>query len=247
MKNKRSKNKETFPSEVEEHFEQMVNTIKILQLSGLVKEYISPKKTSSFDTSKQQYQYQICWENDAPGVNEKNFLSLQAYCIVASQRSYQIVLFDNSLVRCAMSFDSEGFLISQNFAYLPCPIECFTNEDMNIDNIIDSIEVGLLYTDTLLMRTTVRFDYDSTNDNEDHPANHVHLQSPGTRILTDGPICFNKFIKHIIEVFYPFSYFLKKSILKKEQYETLERLGYIEVKRESSSVKKYQLSSKYIL
>ena len=236
-----------FPNEVEEHFEQMVNTIKILELSGLVKLYIPPKKTSSFDNSNQQYKYQICWENDAPGVNEKNFLSLQAYSIVASQRSFQIVLFDNSIVRCAMSFDSEGFLISQNFAYLPCPIECFSNEDIEIDEIIDSIEVGLLYTDTLLMRTTVRFDYDSTNDNEDHPANHVHLQSPGTRVLTNGPMCFNKFIKHIIEVFYPASYFLKKSILKKEQYELLKRLEFIEVKKESSSVKKYQLSSKYLL
>lgn len=236
-----------FPNEVEEHFEQMVNTIKILQLSGLVKEYILPEKTYSFDSSKQEYQYQICWKNDAPGVNEKNFLSLQAYSIVASQRSYQIVLFDNSLVRCAMSFDSEGFLISQNFSYIPCPIGCFSNEDMNVDDICDSIGVGLLDTNTLLMRTTVRFDYDSTNDNSNHPANHVHLQSPGTRILTNGPICFNKFIKHIIEVFYPASYFLKKSILNKEQYESLERLGFIEVKRESSYVKQYQQSSKYTL
>ena len=97
-----------FPNEVEEHFEQMVNTIKILELSGLVKLYIPPEKTSSFDNSKQQYKYEICWKNDAPGVNEKNFLSLQAYSIVASRRSFQIVLFDNSLVRCAMSFDSEG-------------------------------------------------------------------------------------------------------------------------------------------
>lgn len=225
----------------------MVNTIKILQLSGLVKEYIPPEKTYSFDNSKQQYQYQICWKNDAPGVNEKNFLSLQAYSKVASRRSYQIVLFDNSLVRCAMSFDGEGFLISQNFAYLPCPIKCFSNDIMSIDDIVDSIEGGRLLTDTLLMRTTVRFDYDSANDNESHPANHVHLQSPGTRILTNGPICFNKFIRHIIEVFYPASYFLKKSILNKEQYESLKSLEFIEVKKESSPVKKYTLSSMYKL
>ena len=41
-----------------------------------------------------------------------------------------------------MSFDSEGVLISQNFAYLPCPIECFSNEDMEIDEIIENTTKG---------------------------------------------------------------------------------------------------------
>lgn len=244
MKSKSTK--KTYPKEIIRHYEQMVNTIKMLQIIGLAKEYIRPNDAPEYN-EEGEYIYKISWKNNVGGVNEKIFSSLDAYCKIVSKRSYQIVLFDNSIVRCAMCFDSEGILKSQNFAYVPCPIDCFSDENISIDDIVEMINVGLLESNKLLMRTTVRFDYDSSNDSEEHPANHVHLQSPGTRISTNGSICFNRFIKHIIEVFYPKSYFYKKGILTKNQYEALETLEFIDIKKEDLPVKKYSSSSIYHL
>lgn len=243
----KKKNEISYPKELNNHFEQMVNTIKMLQSSGMVKEFILPEKKRIIEQirGKREEYYQITWKNDASSVNEKNFLSIEAYNIVVSRRSYQMVLFDNSVIRCSMIFDNEGMLLSQNFSYIPCPLNCFLEKEIGIDEVSDSIDVGLLEADKLLMRTTVRFDYDSSNDTTEHPANHVHMQSPGTRMLTNGPICFNKFIKHIIENFYPNSYYVKKNILEQDHYGQIDELDFIKIKKATSKIQCYNMDAEY--
>lgn len=250
-------NRKDYPTEVNSHYYQMYNTIRLLQASNLVKEYIDPEiKTITKEKNKKQItEYQITWKFDAQGINEKNFLSIKAYQKVSEAKSYQLVLFDNSIIRCSMKFNKDGELISQNFSYIPCPLNCnsINKEDekkevddeevieISIDDVADSLAVGILEVDRILMRTAVRFDYDANNDTEEHPANHVHLQSPGTRIMTNGPICFNKFIKHILEGFYPQSYFTKKKILSKEQYEVLSNIDFIKKIKTSCPQIKYSI------
>lgn len=238
-----------YPKELNSHFEQMVNTIKMLQNSGLVKEFILPVKKRVLDKIKGTEYYQITWEYNASSVNEKNFLSVEAYKILVSNRSYQMVLFDNSIIRCSLTFDKEGRLLSQNFSYIPCPINCFFDREISIDDISDMINEGymILETNDLLMRTTVRFDYDSSKDTKEHPANHVHMQCPGTRMLTNGPICFNKFIKRIIENFYPISYYVKKDILEKDDYGQIDKLDFIKIKKVTSTIQCYNLNAEYKL
>lgn len=238
-----------YPKELNSHFEQMVNTIKMLQNSGLVKEFILPVKKRVLDKIERKEYYQIKWEYDASSVNEKNFLSVEAYKILVNNRSYQMVLFDNSIIRCSLTFDKEGRLLSQNFSYIPCPINCFFDREISIDDISDMINEGyiILETNDLLMRTTVRFDYDSSMDTKEHPANHVHMQCPGTRMLTNGPICFNKFIKHIIENFYPISYYVKKDILEKDNYGQIDELDFIKIKKATSTIQCYNLNAEYKL
>ena len=238
-----------YPNELNIHFEQMVNTIKMLQNSGLVKEFILPVKKRVLDKIKGIEDYQITWGHNASAVNEKNFLSVEAYKILVDKRSYQMVLFDNSIIRCSLVFDKEGRLLSQNFSYIPCPINCFYDREISIDDISDMIneDAMILETNDLLMRTTVRFDYDSTKDTKEHPANHVHMQSPGTRMLTNGPICFNKFIKHIIENFYPISYYVKKNILEKDDYGQIDDIEFIKIKCITSSKRDYKLDTEYKL
>lgn len=97
----KKKNEISYPKELNNHFEQMVNTIKMLQSSGMVKEFILPEKKRILEQirgERKEY-YQITWKNDASSVNEKNFLSIEAYNIVVSRRSYQMILFDNSVIR----------------------------------------------------------------------------------------------------------------------------------------------------
>lgn len=53
------------------------------------------------------------------------------------------------------------------------------------------------------MRSPIRIDFDSENDKEGHPAVHLHTQHHNSRMKVNKPICFNRFMRFIIENYYP--------------------------------------------
>lgn len=237
------------PKMVELHYQQMVNTMELLRISKFATLTIPPTlKTSGVKDSS------IYWSNarSNEGVNASNFSFIQAYEKVLSNRSFQVLLFDNSILRCSLNF-SDDILISQNFSWIPCPLNCFFDysfEDMislEPELISERITDKSYSKESILLRSTIRFDYDSENDTIDHPSAHIHLQNPETRIYIQEPICFNSFVKHIIKTYYPESYYVKKNLIPKKVYDdiNLKELSGLSFKTIKNSKKQSLKENRY--
>lgn len=212
--------KYTVPKMVQEHYNQMKNTMDLLENIKFATLVIPP-----ILISKNNKRHSISWENQVyqEGVNAKNFSLIDSYQKVLLNRSFQILLFDNSIIRCSLEFEDD-ILITQNFSWIPCPLSIESYDlslELEPELISEEIVEQKISKDRILMRTPIRFDYDSTNDESNHPGSHVHLQNSETRINTSSPICFNTFLKHIIEIYYPKTYYVKKNIVSEELYEYL--------------------------
>ncbi len=211
------------PKKVKLHYDQMKNTIDLLEGSGFAKEKIYPVIDIESDTDPKKTRYNICWSKKVSGVNEGNFLSINSYEKIIEAKSFQMLLFDNSVIRCSLIFDGREKLLKQNFSYVPCPLNRLYEEYEveALTQLLDEISVGIYEKDKLLMRTAIRLDFDLEKDTELHPASHMHLQNSSTRLSVSGPICFNSFIKHIIETYYPQAYYIKNKILSESLYESI--------------------------
>lgn len=204
-----------------EHYNQMVNTMELLDNAKFSTLTIPPQLES-----QNEKKYTITWGNQVfnEGINAKNFSLIDSFQKALLNRSFQILLFDNSIIRCSLNFEDD-ILITQNFSWIPCPINIDSYElslELEPDLITEEIMESNFLKERILMRSPVRFDYDFYNDKPDHPSSHFHVQNAETRINTNKPICFNTFMKHIIETYYPESYYVKKNIVPDEVYENLK-------------------------
>ena len=66
------------PKKVKLHYDQMKNTIDLLEGSGFAKEKIYPVIDIESDTDPKKTRYNICWSKKVSGVNEGNFLSINS-------------------------------------------------------------------------------------------------------------------------------------------------------------------------
>lgn len=157
---------------------------------------------------------QITWHNHIPGrVNSnKSFGKLAQYHHILETNSYHCVLFDGSLIRVNFEFEND-LLLKQNLLWWPSPYE-YDADRLKARPLIDCLEE--LYSDpnwyqNIKMRSPIRIDFDSTNNQYEHPHSHLHIQNGDTRIDTKEPICFNRFISFIFRNFYPsFKLFLSQ-------------------------------------
>lgn len=205
---------------VQEHYNQMKNTIELLENAKFATLIIPPKLIT-----KNKKKSTISWDNQIirEGINAKVFSSTTSYQTVLLNRSFQILLFDNSIIRCSLEFEDD-ILITQNFSWIPCPLSIdsyHTSIELEPELISEEIVEEKYPKDRLMMRSPVRFDYDSQNNTPEHPGSHIHFQNSETRINTGQPVCFNTFVKHIIETYYPESYYVKKNIVPEEVYRKL--------------------------
>ena len=96
--------------------------------------------------------------------------------------------------------------MQESLLYWPAPI-IISEEDIDELGIREAVNMYFsdeeLRSKSAIMRSPFRFDFDSLNANELHPATHVHLQHADCRISAKRPICFNTFIKFVFKNFYP--------------------------------------------
>lgn len=252
MINKEESSYQKSPKIVKRHFDQMKNTIDLLEILGFAKEKIYPVIDIDSKRNPKDTKYNINWRNKVEQVNEKNFLSIDSYEKIIKDRSFQMILFDNSIIRCSLTFDGSERLLSQNFSYIPCPLnklyKDYGNEygDDVLEKLLEDITIGIYEKDNLLMRTAMRLDFDLENDTELHPASHMHLQNSNTRLSVSGPICFNSFVKHIIETYYPEAYYVKNNILSEEVYRKINLEGLM-IKDNINKEINYKNQSKIII
>lgn len=180
--------------------EQIKSTTEILRSSGFVTFDNPPERNI---TPKRQ---QLTWSNSVSGrsVSGKAFLTIDQYLTILSANSYQLLLQDYSIVRYSFVFDG-AHLIQQNLLWWPCPVkmdEDIENEFGLIQGIKQKINSSNNQSD-YIMRSPIRIDFDSTKDTSSHPRAHTHFEHADCRVNSIEPICFNRFMRFIIENFYP--------------------------------------------
>ncbi len=187
---------------VENTYNQIANTLELLDKKNIISYYYLPE----INEDKKNNIQQITWIDTEGGrsVSGKAFLRIEQYLHILRTKAYHALLTDNSIIRCSFCFEGSE-LISQNLLWWPCPI--IVEQDVeNGMGLIETIENYLNEKDTALrlqMRSPVRIDFDVNNDKDLHPRAHMHIQHPDCRINTNEPVCFNKFIKHILINYYP--------------------------------------------
>lgn len=187
---------------IENTITQIKNTLDILQQLNIFYFNIQPTYTNNIKENTQN----ISWGNHISGrsVSSKAFTNVNQYLNILSSNSYHGLMYDYSIIRCSFTFNNDK-LISQNLLWWPCPVK-IDNEFVEEFGLIDSIKMMLEDSNIstyIQMRSPVRFDFDYKNDSSIHPKAHVHLQHYNCRINTNKPICFNRFIKFILDNFYP--------------------------------------------
>ena len=181
--------------------QQIRSTTEVLKTAGFIT-YENPS-----EKTKKKKEQRVTWKSFVHGreVSSKAFLTIDQYLKILTSNSYQILLFDYSIIRYSFVFDGAR-LIRQNLLWWPCPVKM----DNDIENEFENI--GMAIKDMVniannqsnyIMRSPIRIDYDSDNNKADHPRAHMHLSHPECRINTNAPICFNRFIRFIIYNFYP--------------------------------------------
>lgn len=189
---------------VENTREQILNTLQILSICGLTRIIKDVRSLSSQDNEV------LTWDNHIPGRQNagKSFTTLNQYVSIYETGAYHCILFDGSIVRAYFKFH-KNILLQESLLYWPAPIT-IPEEDIDELGIREAVNMYFSTVDStskiVIMRSPLRFDFDSSNINEFHPAAHVHMQHAECRICAKRPICFNTFIKFIFKNFYPDTY-----------------------------------------
>lgn len=183
--------------------QQINNTLEILISQGIVK-YIQPCRISEDKNSRIT---SITWNNHVGGrnVSGKAFNAPRQYFSILSSNAYQAIMIDYSIVRVSFTFEKEK-LVAQNLLWWPCPVKM--DDEMESEfGLCESVKVMLEDIESekyLTMRTPIRIDFDSTNNSFFHPRAHTHIQHHDSRINNVEPICFNRFMKFILDTHYPY-------------------------------------------
>ena len=134
------------------------------------------------------------------------FGAIEEYMEFLRNRLYSALLFDGSFLQISMDVH-KAKIIRYRYGYYPCPIKFVGNElsimtmEESIADIIDTFISG--QRKDILLRTPVRFDFDSNEWKPDEPHAHVHFNHPECRCALSAPIYPSYFIKFIMKYFYP--------------------------------------------
>ncbi|MDQ0926538.1 hypothetical protein QFZ25_000598 [Bacillus atrophaeus] len=179
--------------------EQIENSLDVLLNLKLIK-FFNPVKV---DYDQGNDKTVISWYNHKGGreVSSNAFLKLSQYLTLLEHGAYHVLMNDYSIIRFSFTFEHNK-LISQNLLWWPCPVFIDFEDDGEFSPY-DIVNLHLEDQENLRMRSPIRVDFDFSNDTPDHPKAHVHTQHPKSRMNTIKPICFNTFIRFILNHYYP--------------------------------------------
>lgn len=153
---------------------------------------------------------EISCNNHIPGRANcgEAFTTFPQYETILKNGNFCCILYDGSLIKLELCFENQK-LISHSYLWWPAPYKMnagfvgeqtpqFVFEDFVTDNS---------WFEKISMRSPIRVDFDSGNDKEGHPAVHLHTQHHDSRMKVNKPICFNRFMRFIIENYYPDRFF----------------------------------------
>lgn len=154
----------------------------------------------------------VSWHT--PGKSEADFLlnrddtTIDGYLHWLDQNFYSAVFRDGSLLQITYEF-SGGEVSGHRLAFVPCPVKfdrvCYELLDEGYA-IADVVRVQLSQLEKVMMKSTLRFDFDPANARENHPAAHFTLNSVDCRIACATPFRLGRFLEFVFRNFYPAAY-----------------------------------------
>ena len=153
-----------------------------------------------------QHHCQITWNNHVPERANcgKAFTTLDQYLHILETNSYHCLLCDGSILRANFEFEDEC-LLAQNLLWWPSPYDygSILEEGYPPVELVKEFYADPLWHKAIKMRSPIRIDFDGQKNTANHPHSHLHIQNEETRLSTNKPICFNKFVDFILRNFYP--------------------------------------------
>ena len=128
--------------------------------------------------------------------------SVTTYRTWLENGAYSALLFDGSLLQITYDFAGPQ-LIAHRLAWVPCPFII----DLQRLQEESPIEVLDLYTAgkpvDVVLRTSIRFDYDTEGAGPGHPAAHMSIDSAECRIACAAALRLGYFVDFVFRNFYP--------------------------------------------
>lgn len=116
--------------------------------------------------------------------------------------AFSAQLFDGALLQMTFDYRNDE-LIGHRLAYIPSPYELRSiwADGDSIYDVLDLVTDGRA--DDVLLRGSLRFDYDPGAAAPMHSASHLTLLSVNARIPAVGPLSLGHFVRFIFKHFYP--------------------------------------------
>ena len=145
---------------------QINNSLEMLYKLGFLRLY------NEVNYKRQGFTEILTWCNHIPGRYNAgdSFTTINQYVTIFENGAYHGIVNDNSIIRAYFAFDKNK-LIAQSLLYWPAPI-IIPEEDIEELGIRDAMKMYLselnCESKNLRMRTPIRFDFDSNNNEESH-------------------------------------------------------------------------------
>ena len=128
------------------------------------------------------------------------FGTLEEYVKWMESGQYSALLYDGSLLQITYDFSSGTRIMGHRLLYYPCPYdidEQFFNdlEDLSPSDIVKLQQPG--DPKGLLLRSPLRFDYDSSFQGDLHPSSHLTFGTRSCRLAVVSPISLGHFVKFV--------------------------------------------------
>jgi hypothetical protein len=138
----------------------------------------------------------------APLFSGRGHATVAEYLSALGAGHYSAVLYDASIIQ--MTFDIEGGRVTRHrLNFVPCPYVI----DLDLLTEGEPMEVVRMYADDpkqeVALRSPVRFDYDSENATNGHPAAHLTINSDACRVACVAPMHAYRFIDFVFRHFHP--------------------------------------------
>jgi hypothetical protein len=119
--------------------------------------------------------------------------------------SYSAVLHDGALLQLTYEFAGRR-LIRHRLAYVPCPFE-IGREELETEPLVDIFDFYAAGpSESVLLRSAIRFDYDADRANPMHASAHLTVNSVDCRVPCAAPLRLGIFADFVFRHFYPHTF-----------------------------------------
>ena len=154
----------------------------------------------------------VCWHSPVSHADfllSRSDLTIRGYLHWLETSQFSGLLFDGSLLQVTYDFDGHS-IVGHRLAYVPCPVD-LTSQDCRelLDEGFpwgDVVRMQLERGEDILMKSSLRFDYDPRSAAADHPETHFTMNSTECRIACATPFRFGRFLDFVFRTFYPSLY-----------------------------------------
>lgn len=170
---------------------------------------LSELKLVAFYNTVSEDSRRVGWHSPVPHEDfllSRSDLTVRGYLHWLETSQFSALLFDGSLLQVSYDFDGHA-IVGHRLAYVPCPADLASRECRELLEEGfpwgDVVRMQLSRSHEILMKSSLRFDYDPVHAGEDHPETHFTMNSTECRIACATPFRIGRFLDFVFRTFYP--------------------------------------------